>query len=478
MKKIILSVVLFVSLHSFSQMTRDVVYLKNGSIIKGQITEMNPSESIKIQTADGSLFVYQMSEVLKMEKESYAQGSNYRQNSQPVNDLTEQEAKSVIFSVTNNKTIKKNVKIAGVVEWLSPLKKESDTEREIQAKVKLVTFAFGETHVGYPVSKFKFKKIDNEWYLKGGNSGYGGYGYSPYIYWIQDLYMKVPTASGSRATQNAVSHRQAPRHRPAYHSKPVDVTLKPYYVKAKNVPVFGRVGNKFEIKKSDTCNECDATSVARIQNVIYSAVHDSRRYTTSNADVFAKMPNQSVNTFVVNNISYEYVPGEQYNGYYCTLDLTLDESNTYTKPIEQTNKNSISIQLKSTLRVDSGKDVAFDGALQDLRSAITTLISIQNPIAFKVSKMEKDKKGRLKYIYLTKPAFFRQRTVSLFFAEKESVTYDDNVLKIGKELGQLKCKVQSKKEIKCTVRKNMRENLMPYENRLDELVGIKMIPVQ
>ena len=48
---------------------QDVVYLKNGSIIKGTIIEQVPNESIKIQTADGSIFVYKMEEILKMTKE-------------------------------------------------------------------------------------------------------------------------------------------------------------------------------------------------------------------------------------------------------------------------------------------------------------------------------------------------------------------------------------------------------------------------
>ena len=41
----------------------DVVYLLNGSIIRGTIIEMNKGRDIKIETADGSILVYQMSEV-------------------------------------------------------------------------------------------------------------------------------------------------------------------------------------------------------------------------------------------------------------------------------------------------------------------------------------------------------------------------------------------------------------------------------
>jgi hypothetical protein len=47
----------------------DVVYLKNGSIIKGMIIEQVPNVSLKIQTRDESVFVYKMDEVQKMTKE-------------------------------------------------------------------------------------------------------------------------------------------------------------------------------------------------------------------------------------------------------------------------------------------------------------------------------------------------------------------------------------------------------------------------
>jgi TM2 domain-containing membrane protein YozV len=53
---------------------QDVVYLKNGSIIRGVIIEQIPEESVKIRTADGSVFVYQMSEVERITKEAPVAG--------------------------------------------------------------------------------------------------------------------------------------------------------------------------------------------------------------------------------------------------------------------------------------------------------------------------------------------------------------------------------------------------------------------
>lgn len=47
----------------------DVVYLKNGSIIRGSIIEQIPNDQLKIQTKDGSIFVYKMGEISKITKE-------------------------------------------------------------------------------------------------------------------------------------------------------------------------------------------------------------------------------------------------------------------------------------------------------------------------------------------------------------------------------------------------------------------------
>jgi len=71
MKKII-SILIFTAISVFAiaqQNYQDVVYLKNGSIIRGIIIEQIPNKSIKIETAGKSVFVYQIDEIEKMTKE-------------------------------------------------------------------------------------------------------------------------------------------------------------------------------------------------------------------------------------------------------------------------------------------------------------------------------------------------------------------------------------------------------------------------
>lgn len=82
----------------FSQeRVRETVYLKNGSIIKGIVIEQIPNESLKIQTADGSIFVYRMAEVEKITKEiitssrgssrSAANASDFSYEERPIDDI-------------------------------------------------------------------------------------------------------------------------------------------------------------------------------------------------------------------------------------------------------------------------------------------------------------------------------------------------------------------------------------------------------
>lgn len=48
---------------------QDVVYLEDGSVIRGTIIEQIPGESLRIRTRDGSVFVYRMEQVERIARE-------------------------------------------------------------------------------------------------------------------------------------------------------------------------------------------------------------------------------------------------------------------------------------------------------------------------------------------------------------------------------------------------------------------------
>lgn len=67
---LVLLAVLFAGLTMYAQgQMKDVVYLKNGGMVRGIIVEQVPGVSIKIQTNDGNIFVYKIEEIEKMTKE-------------------------------------------------------------------------------------------------------------------------------------------------------------------------------------------------------------------------------------------------------------------------------------------------------------------------------------------------------------------------------------------------------------------------
>lgn len=69
----ILPIVLITVFAATSTQAQSVLYLKNGSAIKGEIIELNPEENVKIQTRDGSIFVYSVEDVDHVEKEQHTE---------------------------------------------------------------------------------------------------------------------------------------------------------------------------------------------------------------------------------------------------------------------------------------------------------------------------------------------------------------------------------------------------------------------
>lgn len=78
MKKILLALC-FVALAMAGMaesVVRDVVKLKDGSVVKGSIIEMTPNQSVQLTTQDGNILVYQMADILEISHEEIAEVSD------------------------------------------------------------------------------------------------------------------------------------------------------------------------------------------------------------------------------------------------------------------------------------------------------------------------------------------------------------------------------------------------------------------
>lgn len=81
MRCFVLSLLIFSAmLNAFAQdIKEDVVYLKNGNVLRGQITELKPEESVRIRLVNGMENFHQMSEVLKLTREARFGGAQLAQ---------------------------------------------------------------------------------------------------------------------------------------------------------------------------------------------------------------------------------------------------------------------------------------------------------------------------------------------------------------------------------------------------------------
>jgi hypothetical protein len=77
--------------------TVDVLYLKNGSVIRGQVTSLT-TKVVKIKTADGSLFVYPMKAVQKMEK--ITSGSTAAEEDSTSDEITQPVTTETVEPIT------------------------------------------------------------------------------------------------------------------------------------------------------------------------------------------------------------------------------------------------------------------------------------------------------------------------------------------------------------------------------------------
>lgn len=137
MKKIFISILLIsLSLSTFSQSNyRDIVHLKNGSVIKGIIIEQVPNKQIKIETADGSVFVYNMNEIEKMSKEKVME-QPYRGKNSDENFTTATSKGSVVLSGSSN------------LSFSSVSPDEGDSENQFVIKTSFGNFVTDNFAVG------------------------------------------------------------------------------------------------------------------------------------------------------------------------------------------------------------------------------------------------------------------------------------------------------------------------------------------
>ena len=91
----------------FAQLLEDVVYLKDGTIVRGTIIEQIPGESLKIQTQGGSTFLYTLEEIAKIVKEPVLEPEVKAEPDPKPEDTTDETAKESMLDMKGQVRVKK-----------------------------------------------------------------------------------------------------------------------------------------------------------------------------------------------------------------------------------------------------------------------------------------------------------------------------------------------------------------------------------
>ncbi|WP_396602048.1 hypothetical protein [Algibacter sp. R77976] len=485
MKKILFVFCLLFSTTIIAQNMRDVVHLKNGSIIKGTITEMNPSKNLKIKTADGSLFVYAMSDVLKMEKEEFVGNEVNQETSTSVSQsaldnffsdyLTQKRPALEFVGVSKKNGIKKDVFGQKIYEI------EYELIFETKENIYINASQFGSAWSNKFVDDFSYS-------LKGSD------GYEAALAGAKKLIEKgnrivsngtlnfEQTDNGWRATSfrnknfktvssNYISPQMAEQKKrdnanklASYISqgdwKNADIPeeeLSTLYYQADNVPIFESSTTKFSTKKHLTCNDCRNDNIRAIDAGIKKSIQSMNRYNISNDTEHSSSPNASNIIFYITDINFKHL-GVKENGdnkgFSCVINYSIAIDAIFNSPqnIEITDQraNKASSNLFKTYY---DKKSAFYAAVSKLNENIYSFMMKYEPYALEVIRIKSNDKGKIEAVILKKPNLFPNiRRGEFLIYQKGALSVKKNKYSLSSSVGKCKFKGEiNGDEISCEI---------------------------
>lgn len=474
MKKFLCTLTLLISFYSLSQnQTRDVVYLKNGSIIKGTITEMNPSENLKIKTSDGSLFVYAMSEVLKMEKEEFVGQETNQNTSSSVsqsaidnyfsNYLSEQRPALEFVGVSKKNGVKKEVFGQKIYEI------EYELIMETKQNIYINASQFGSAWSNRFVDDFSYS-------LKGSD------GYEAALAGSKKLIEKgkrivangtlnfEETDNGWRATgyrnssfktvsSNYVTPQMAEQKKQETANKLAsyidagdwktpdieETELSSFYYQANYVPVFNTSTTKFITKKFTKCEGCRNDNIDAINNSINTSIQSMNRYISSNEIKHSSAKNTSNIVFNIIGIDFKHLGVNESGdnkGFSCTINYVISINAEFNIPqaIKISDKRPDKAK-SSLLKYYPNKESAFNGALKRFNGNVLSFMMKYEPYALQVLRIESDKKGKAEKVVLQKPDLFPDIKKGEFIVYKTGdLTVKNNKYSLTSSAGKCKYK--------------------------------------
>jgi hypothetical protein len=499
----------FITLSGFSQNTRDVVYLKNGSVVKGYITEMNPAENLKIKTADGSLFVYKMSEVLKMEKEQFVGQEINQETSTSVsqeamdsyfkNFLSEKRPALNFVGVSKKNGIKKEVYGQRVYEIEYEL--IMDAKQDIYINTNgLSAFAesFNEKFAytlqntsGYEAAltgskdriqkgqrivangTINFEETDNGWratYFKNEN-----------FKTVSSNYVTPEMAQKIKEERAELTARK--KQEGNWKTADIaEVNYQPLYVKAENVPVFGIVTYRIVVNKlPKKCEDCRNDNMAAVQDAVYETLKETNRYSVVDETTFKAEENTGMTFISLGGIDFDYktdydAAGKDNEGFTCKISYSVSARVDLKSP-QEAKLNDAKTYIASTKPAyyfTSKKD-AFDKALEELKEDLKKLVLKQEPIELELVSIILDKRDKVDKLVFKKPAhFFNKGKLDFIVLKKGDIVFNGENYSLKDKIAECTFKGEmTATEIICDVSGGRNKKVLAdYVGNMESVIAI------
>lgn len=508
MKQIIILLFLLIFSISFGQnQTRDVLYLKNGSIIKGSIIEMNPATGIKIKTADGSLFIYKMEEVLKTEKEEF------------ISKKVNQKTSSVISQSTLEKVFKNYIsqnrpalKFIGVSK-VNGIKREVYGQKLYEIEYQLVlepikniyinkgnsallsvgtsagnfksNFSYSLQQVGGRMSAFggnltlieKGKRIVFEGSLpfEETDNGWRATKFSNKSFKVVSSDYLTPEMSKRKAEERAklVSTLKEKLDWKKSDVKPIFYEGK--YFKVTDVPLFSEGHVKYFIAPLKSFYKGRNDVAINITKKVYESILASNRYEEIEFNSFKSADNSSRIFLTITNVSFPFIN----TGYQCKITIKGKVKGNFTNPKQLNFDYNLKpiIATSKSYKKNMSKQQALESALKNLSFKIQNFIYKNEPITLKLKRIETNKRGKAEKVVFIKPSkFISVRKIKFLVIAPNDITIKNNSFAISNKIGDCIYKgTTNGDEIMCTIRGN--KNKKAFSNVKEStanLIGISI----
>ncbi|MGB1308152.1 MAG: hypothetical protein ACPG6B_04530, partial [Oceanihabitans sp.] len=450
------------------------------------ITEMNPSGNLKIKTADGSVFVYAMSEVQKMEKEEFGGNKVNQETSSTINqDAIDDFFKSYLsknrpalkyIGASKKNGIKKEVLGQKIYE----IEYELILETKQNIYINASQFASGwsnrfvddfsyttkgggaweNTMAGEKkrIEKGKrivangtlnFEQTDNGWR----STNFRNKNFKA----VSTNYISPEMAEEKK--QEQAKKQESYAIKGDWKTQDIaEVELLPTYSNVTEVPIFKNSINSFSVKKlKSKCENCRNDNLKSIDESLKKIIKQTNRFTETTKSELENSSNSSKITFYINDIIFKHL-GVKDNGdnkgFSCTIMYGVFIKGNFNTPQVLTFKDTkVGSAKTSLLRFYPTKESAFNGALKKFQKNAYNFIVKYEPYALNVLRVETDKKGKAKKIIFSKPTpFVNIKKGSFLVYKKGGLIIKDKKYSFKSTIGKCKFKGETNDdEITCEI---------------------------